>query len=225
MDDSLKRLNIFRNMLETAWVKKTTGGVFKIREKRAGRGLVFSFSLPNSIKIDGTYPSSLEIWTSMDNEYVYRIDSLLVKDVWTNGEEEENFIFKFYPKGDLYNLLKKYGFEEDDVHHFVFPLKLDSMGLPNQEVSVVQEIDRSCIEVRQYWSLISTKGSNEFKSLFPKIDISKNENKLETLANNIVEWLYKYMTEDSPKLFKKELNDAINEMFDIIKKRIEIDRK
>lgn len=221
MDDSLTRLNIFRNILETAWVKKTAGGVFKIREKRAGRGLVFSFSLPNSIKIDGTYPSPLEIWTSMDNEYVYRIDSLLTGDVWTNGEKEENFIFKFYPEGDLYNLLRKYGFEEDDVHHFVFTLKVDSMGLPDQEVSVVQEIDRSCIKVRQYWALISGKGSNEFKSLFPKIDISKNENEIQTLANNIVEWLYKYMTEDSPKLFKKELNDAINEMFDIIKKRIE----
>ena len=220
MDDSLRSLNLFKDILETAWVKKTTGGVFKMHETRYKRGMIFSFSLPNSIKIDGTYPSRLEIWTSMDNEYVYRVDGLIVGDILTNGEEEENFIFKFYPKGDLYNLLRKYDFEEDDVHHFVFPLKVNSLGGLEQEVSVVQEIDQSCIEVRQYWSLISGKGSNEFKSLFPKIDISKNENELETLANNIVEWLYKYMTEDSPKLFKKELNDAINEMFDIIKKKL-----
>ena len=87
----------------------------------------------------------------------------------------------------MYNLLRKYGFEEDDAHHFVFPLKFDSIGCSNQDVSVVQEVDRSCIKVRQYWSLISGKGNNEFKSLFSKIDISKNENELETLANNIVE--------------------------------------
>lgn len=220
MDDSLKRLNIFRNMLETAWVKKTTGGVFKIREKRAGRGLVFSFSLPNSIKIDGTYPSSLEIWTSMDNEYVYRIDSLLVKDVWTNGEEEENFIFKFYPKGDLYNLLKRYGFEEDDVHHFVFPLKLDSLGFPDQEVSVVQEIDQSCIKVSQYWSLISGLGDSEFKKNFKLIDLSKDEKELETLANDMVEWLYNYMTVGAPKKFKEELNNAIDKVFNIIREEL-----
>ena len=221
MDDSLKRLNIFRNTIETAWVKKTMGGVFRMRERRATRGWVLSFSLPNSFKIVGTYPSTLEVWLFGENEYVATNEGLVVGEVRTNGEREDNYIFKFYPQGDLYNLLRKYGFEEDDVHHFVFPLKFDSIGLPDREVSVVQEIDQSCIKVRQYWSLISGKGSNEFKSLFPKIDTSKNENELETLANNIVEWLYKYMTEDSPKLFKKELNDAINEMFDIIKKRIE----
>ena len=35
------------------------------------------------------------------------------------------------------------------------------------------------------------------------------------------DFINKYMTEDSPKLFKEELNDAINEVFDIIKKKIE----
>ena len=212
---------LFNSLLKNAWVKKSKGGDFSIRERRAGKGEVISFSLPRSLKISGTYPSPLEIWLDDENEYVANTTGLLVGDVWTNGEKEENFIFKFYPKGDLYNLLKRYDFEENVVHHFEFPLKFDSLGSLNQGVFVAQEIDRSCIEVWQYWSLISGKGSDEFKSLFPKIDVSKNENELEILANNIVEWLYKYMTEDAPKLFKKELNDAINEMFDIIKKRIE----
>lgn len=212
---------LFNSLLKYAWVKKSKGGNFSVRDRRAGKGEVISFSLPRSFKITGTYPSPLEIWLDDENDYVANTTGLLVWDVWTNGEKEENFIFKFYPKGDLYNLLKRYDFEEDVIHHFVFPLKFDSLGYPDQKVSVVQEIDRSCIEVNQYWSLISGKGSDEFKSLFPKIDVSKNENELETLANNIVEWLYKYMTEDSPKLFKKELNDAVNEMFDIVKKRIE----
>ena len=220
MDDSLRSLNLFKNILETAWVKKTTGGVFKMSETRYKRGMIFSFSLPNSIKIDGTYPSRLEIWTSMDNEYVYRVDGLIVGDVRTNGEEEENFIFKFYPKGDLYNLLRKYDFEEDDVHHFVFPLKVNSLGGLEQEVSVVQEIDQSCIEVRQYWSLISGKKNDEFKSLFPKIDISKNENELEILANDMVEWLYNYMTIDGPKKFKEELKKALDITFNIIKEKL-----
>lgn len=211
---------LFNSLLKKSWVKKSKGGNFSVRERGAGKGEVISFSLPRSFKIIGTYPSPLEIWLDDENEYAAITTGLLVGDVWTNDEQEENFIFKFYPKGDLYNLLKRYDFVEDDVHHFVFPLKFDSLGYPEQEVSVVQEVDQSCIVVRQYWSLISRKGSNEFKSLFPKIDVSKNENELETLANNIVEWLYKYMTEDSPKLFKKELNDAINEVFNIIKKRI-----
>ena len=123
----------------------------------------------------------------MDNEYVYRIDGLLVKDVQTNGEKEEEYIFKFYPKGDLYNLLRRYAPEENEGRRFVFSLKFDSMGCLDQGVSVSQENDQSCIKVKQYWSLISGKGNNEFKSLFPKIDMSKNENELETLANNIVE--------------------------------------
>lgn len=212
---------LFNSLLKNSWVKKSKGGNFSVRDRRAGKGEVISFSLPRSLKISGTYPSPLEIWLDDENEYVANTTGLLVGDVWTNGEQEENFIFKFYPKGDLYNLLKRYDFEEDDTHHFVFPLKFDSLGYPEQKVSIVQEIDQSCIEVRQYWSVISRNGSSEFKSLFPKIDVSKNENELETLANNIVEWLYKYMTEDSPKLFKEELNDAINEVFDIIKKKIE----
>ena len=212
---------LFNSLLKRAWAKKSKGGNFSVRDRRVGKGEVIYFSLPRRLKIIGTYPFKLSLWLDDENEYVANTTSLLVGDVWTNGEKEENFIFKFYPKGDLYNLLKRYDFEEDDVHHFVFPLKVDSTGYPEQEVSVVQEIDRSCIKVKQYWSLIQRKGSNEFKSLFPKIDASKNENELETLANNIVEWLYKYMTEDSPKIFKKELNDAINEVFDIIKKRIE----
>ena len=220
MNDSLAKLNIFKNILEIAWVKKTMGGVFKMEETRYKRGMIFSFSLPNSIKIDGTYPSRLEIWTSMDNEYVYRVDGLIVGDVRTNGEEEENFIFKFYPKGDLYNLLRKYDFEEDDVHHFVFPLKVNPLGGLEQEVSVVQEIDRSCIKVRQYWSLISIKRSDEFKSLFPKIDISKNEKELEILANDMVEWLYNYMTIDGPKKFKEELKKALDITFNIIKEKL-----
>ena len=212
---------LFNSLLKYAWVQKSKGGDFSIRDRRAGKGEVISLSLPRSFKITGTYPSPLEIWLDDENEYVANTIGLLVGDVWTNGEKEENFIFKFYPKGDLYNLLKKYDFEEDYAYRFVFTLKFDSYGSPDQRVFVVQEVDQSCIEVKQYWSLIQHKGSNEFKSLFPKIDVSKNENELETLANNIVEWLYKYMTEDSPKLFKKELNDAINEVFDIIKKRIE----
>ena len=212
---------LFNSLLKNSWVKKSKGGDFSVRDRRARKGEVISPSLPRSFKIIGTYPSQLEIWLADENEYVAIVDILAVKDVRTNGEPEDNFLFKFYPKGDLYNLLRKYDFEEDDVHHFVFPLKFDSLGFPDQKVSIVQEGDQSCIEVKQYWALISGKGSNEFKSLFPKIDVSKNENELETLANNIVEWLYKYMTEDSPKLFKKELNDAINEMFDIIKKEIE----
>lgn len=220
MDDSLKRLNIFKNILETAWVKKTTGGVFKMEETRYKRGMIFSFSLSNSIKIDGTYPSRLEIWTSMDNEYVYRIDGLIVGDVRTNGEEEENFIFKFYPKGDLYNLLKRYDFEEDDVHHFVFPLKVNSLGGLEQEVSVVQEIDQSCIEVRQYWSLISGFFSDEFKKKFKLIDLSKNKEELEILANDMVEWLYNYMTIDGPKKFKEELKKVLDITFNIIKEKL-----
>ena len=212
---------LFNSLLKRAWAKKSKGGDFSVRDRRAGNGEVISFSLPRSLKIIGTYPSPLEIWLNDESDYVAITTSLLVGDVWTNGVQEENFLFKFYPKGDLYNLLRRNDFEEDDAHHFVFPLKFDSLGYPEQKVSVVQEIDQSLIEVRQYWTIISRKGSNEFKSLFPKIDVSKNENELETLANNIVEWLYKYMTEDSPKLFKKELNDAINEVFDIIKKRIE----
>lgn len=212
---------LFNSLLKYSWVKKSKGGNFSVRERRAGKGEVISFSLPRIFKIIGTYPSPLELWLVDENEYVAITEGLLVGDVWTNGEQEENFIFKFYPKGDLYNLLRRNDFEEDDAHHFVFTLKVDSLGGSEQEVSVVQEIDQSCIEVRQSWSIISGKGSDEFKSLFPKIDISKNETELETLANNIVEWIYKYMTVDSPKLFKEELNDAINETFDIIKKRIE----
>lgn len=213
---------LFISLLENSWAKKSKGGHFSVVERRNERGKIISFFLPRSLKIIGTYPSPLEIWLDDLNEHVATTNGLLVRDVWTDGEEERNFIFKFYPKGDLYNLLRRYDFEEDedDVYRFVFPLKADSLGFPTQKVYVVQEIDQSCIEVKQYWSLISGKGSNEFKSVFPKIDVSKNENELETLANNIVEWLYKYMTEDSPKLFKKELNDAINEVFDIIKKRI-----
>lgn len=212
---------LFNSLLKYSWVRKSKGGNFSVKERRARKGVVISFSLPRSFKIIGTYPSPLELWLVDENEYTAITEGLVVGDVWTNGEQEENFIFKFYPKEDLYNLLRRNDFEEDDVHHFVFTLKVDSLGGSEQEVSVVQEIDQSCIEVRQYWSLISGKGREEFKSLFPKIDVSKNENELETLANNIVEWLYKYMTEDSPKLFKKELYGAINKTFDIIKKRIE----
>lgn len=221
MEDSLKKLNYFKNLLQTTWVKKTMGGVFNMRDRRARKGKVISFSLPNSLKIDGTYPSTLEVWTTNDNEYVQRVDGLICAENKTNGEDEENFRFTFFLNDNLYELLKRNGFDYNDVYQFEFILHRDSIESIDQRVVIGKYSDeRSFIEVSQYWSLISGLGDSEFKKNFKLIDLSKDEKELETLANDMVEWLYNYMTVEAPKKFKEELNNAIDKVFNIIRERL-----
>lgn len=219
---NIEKLKLFDNLLYNAWMRKTNLLGNFVTENLSPNSYSFTFSLPNNIKIDGVYPNEMRVHvTNMSQETILDVVGIVVLN--TRSDIIPSYDYEYYytiPLNyDLYNLLERYGVEPIKGK-YIFNTFPDSLNNYNQSIIIQRENNKSKIVVKQCWALISGDGNKDFKKKFKHIDLSLDEKFLEKLANDIVEWLYKYMTDDSPKLFKSKVKDGINKVLNNIREMI-----
>lgn len=230
---NIEKLKLFDNLLYNAWMRKTNLLGNFVTENLSPNSYGFTFSLPNNIKIDGVYPNKMQIYvTNKSQETILDIQGLVVLE--TRSDVVPRYDYQYYYtihlNYDVCNLLERYRVIEFEStkgkyksNTFYSFNTFNAFTDFNMQNIIIQreKNNKTKVVVKQYWSLISGDGSVKFKKKFKHIDLSLDEKVLEKLANDTVEWLYKYMTEISPKLFKSKVKEGINKVFNALREKIE----